>query len=101
MKDTLAKTRSEDRSRFRVVDLESMALTDSNRLIQDFSAKCGDSDLEITEEFPNLGSMPLPASGKKGSFREVVAVRDLIEINSYPFQWSLLRWDRSPSVRPG
>jgi len=88
MKHTLAKTGSEGRARFRVVDLESMTLTDSHRLIQNLGAECGEPGFEIIEEFANLGSMALPARGKEGRFRKVVALRDVVEINAYPFQWS-------------
>ena len=67
MKHTLAKTGSEDRARFRVVDLESMTLTDSHRLIQNLGAECGDPGFEIIEEFANLGSMALPRAARKAA----------------------------------
>ena len=31
--------------------------------------------------------MAFPARGEKGRLREVVALRDVFEINAYPFQW--------------
>jgi len=63
-----------------------MTLTDSHRLIQNLGAECGDPGFEIIEEFANLGSMALPARGKEDRFRKVVALRDVFEINAYPFQ---------------
>jgi hypothetical protein len=88
MKHTLAKTGSEDCARFRVVDLESMTITDSYRLIQNLGAEYGDLSFEIIEESAYLRSMALPARGKEGRFRKVVALRDVVEINAYPFQWN-------------
>ncbi len=88
MKHTLAKTGSEDRARFRVVDLESMALTDSHVMIQDVGAECGDPGFEIIEEFANLGPMALPARGEESRFRKVITLRDVVEINPHPLQWS-------------
>ena len=99
MQHTLAKTGGEDRAPFRVVDLKSTTLTDSHRLIQNLGAECRDPGFEIIEEVANLGSMALTARGKEGRFRKVVALRDVVEINPYPFQWSSL--DLVPRQRPG
>jgi hypothetical protein len=86
MEHTLTKTGSEDRARFRVVNLESMTPTDRHGLVQNVGAKRGDTIFEIIEESAYLRSMALPARGKEGRFRKVVALRDFVEINAYPFQ---------------
>jgi len=66
MKHTLAKTRSKYGARLRVVDLESMTLTDPYRLIENLAAKLGDPVFKIVEEFTNLRPMALPARGEEG-----------------------------------
>jgi len=86
MEHAFAKTRSEDRAWFRVADLESMTLADPHGPIQNLAAEFADPAFEITQEFTNFGSMAFPARGEKRRLREVIALRDVFEINAYPFQ---------------
>ncbi len=86
MEHAFAKTRSEDRAWLRVADLESMTLADPHGPIQDLAVEFGDPAFEIIQELTNFGAVTFPARGKKGRFREVVALRDVFEINAYPFQ---------------
>lgn len=86
MEHAFAKTRSEDRAWLRVADLESMTLADPHGPIQDLVAEFGDPAFEIIQELTNFGAVTFPARGEKGRLREVVASRDVFEINAHPFQ---------------
>ncbi|MGZ3416183.1 MAG: hypothetical protein ACXVAT_20420, partial [Isosphaeraceae bacterium] len=76
----------EDRAWLRVADLESMTRADPHGPIQDLVAEFGDPAFEIIQELMNFGAVTFPPRGEKGRLREVVASRDVFEINAHPFQ---------------